>query len=310
MVSPPSLRQLRYLIALEREAHFGRAASACHVSQSTLSAGIQELESALGAQLVERAGRRIALTPLGVEVAERARHVLAAVEGIMELARTAQEPLSGTLRLGVIPTVGPFLLPAALAALRAEHPRLRLFLHEDLTERLVAKLERGELDLLVLALPCACGDAATMDLMEDPFVFAARSDHPLATREAVATADLAGADLLLLADGHCLREHALAACDLGPRDAGGPYTATSLLTLVQMVANGLGVTLLPRMAVQAGILAGLDIVTRPILPPVAGRAAPSRRIGIAFRRGSSRRREFQALAQYLAPREGATPYIE
>lgn len=292
----PTLRQLRYLVALAEHRHFGRAAEACLATQSTLSAGLQELETLLGVTLVERTKRRVMLTPLGEEVVIRARSVLRGAEDIADLAAAASgEALVGPMRLGVIPTIGPYLLPRVLPSLRANHPRLKLYLREDLTSRLLERLTTGDLDVLLLALPfSAAGEVETLTVGDDPFLLACPTSHDLACRESVSGADLVGCDLLLLEEGHCLRDHALSACHLPGPSRGEGLLATSLSTLVQMVANGLGVTLLPRMAVDTGILSGTDLVVRPLSD------GGSRRIGLAWRPSSPRRADFQALGAFLA----------
>ncbi len=290
----PTLRQLRYLVALDEHRHFGRAAATCFATQSTLSAGLQELEGLLGASLVERTRRRVLLTPLGEAVAARARAVLTGAEEIAELCRAAQEPLTGRLRLGVIPTIAPYLLPRVLPGLRRAHPRLELELREDLTARLLERLAAGGLDVLLLALPYAAPEIETEALFDDAFVLACPPGHPLAAAARLDEAALAGAELLLLEEGHCLRDHALAACRLAAPAGGHGVMATSLATLVQMVANGLGVTLLPEMAVDSGILAGTGLVTRRL-----DDGAPRRTIGLAWRPSSPRKAEFRALGAFL-----------
>ena len=295
-VTLPSPQQLRYLVALADHGHFGRAAAACAVTQSTLSAGVIALERHLDARLLERgaAGKRPVFTPLGLEVVDRARAALEALGAVAETADAARDPYSGPLRMGVIPTVGPFLLPRLMPALRASFPRLRLWLREDLTERLVAGLGTGRLDLLLLATPCP-GEIETAPLGEDPFLAALPRGHHLAAREAVPVAALAAERLLLLEDGHCLRDHAEAACGLprgvAPPDAEG-FAATSLHTLVQMVAGGLGVTLLPRLAVEAGVIGDAPVEVRAL----EGAAAPGRTLALAWRRRSPRGAEFRGLA--------------
>ncbi len=291
----PTLRQLSYLVALADHRHFGRAADSCLVTQSTLSAGMQELESVLGVTLVERTKRRVMLTPLGDDIVRRARALLRDAEDLADAARAAAEPLSGLLRMGVIPTIGPYLLPRVLPELRRRHPRLRLHLREDQTARLLEFLERGELDVVLLALPYASADLVTQDIAEDAFLLACPPDHPLAQAPAVGPSELGTVDLLLLEEGHCLREHALAACHLPASRAGEGLQATSLHTLVQMVANGLGVTLLPRMAVEAGVTRGTDLALRPLADETDAR----RRIGLAWRRSTPRTGEYRLLAGLL-----------
>ena len=290
----PTLRQLRHLAALDEARHFGRAALACNVTQSTLSASIKELEAGLGAALVDRTRRRVVLTPLGRTTAEQGRRILAEVESLVADAASGAEPLAGTLRLGVIPTIAPFLLAPILPRLRRAHPRLKLYLIEDLTEVLVARLADGRLDALLLALPCDCGDVESRILWDDRFVLACRPEHPLARRSVVTAADLAGAPPMLLRDGHCLRAHALAACQLGRAHGFDRVEATSLHTLVQMVDNGLGVTLLPELALRGGIIDNTELVTRPL-----SGASAARQIGLAWRRGSGRAEEFDLLARRI-----------
>lgn len=290
----PTLKQLRYLTALDEHKHFGRAAAACFVSQSTLSAGLQELETLLGASLVERSNRSVVFTALGREIAARARIVLREAQELAELAAAAKEPLSGALRMGVIPTIGPFLLPKVLPKLRKAFPKLKLYLTEDQTQRVVDDLHAGSLDCVLLALPVEIGDAETMVLFDDPFELVCRKDDPLAEKSKLTTADLQQAPLLLLTDGHCLREHALDACHLAHRPTGTDVTATSLHTLVEMAANGLGVTLIPDMALQAKLLKGSELVARPF----AG-GKPGRRIGLIWRKTSAREKEFRLLGQMV-----------
>ncbi|MDO9711349.1 hydrogen peroxide-inducible genes activator [Paracraurococcus lichenis] len=303
MISLPSPQQLRYLLSLADHGHFGRAASACAVTQSTLSAGIIALERQLDAALLERGiSKRPVFTPLGLEVVERARQALAALEAVAETVASARDPLSGPLRLGVIPTIGPFLLPRLMPALREAFPRLRLWLREDQTERLVAQLESGRLDLLLLALPCACGEAETLPIAPDPFLAALPAGHRLVARDRVPVGALAAERLLLLEDGHCLRAHAMDACGLpqGTVPAEEGFAATSLHTLVQMVASGLGVTLVPRLAVDGGVMAGTSVAVRPLERADSTEAPPGRTLALAWRARSPRAAEFRDLAPAIA----------
>ncbi len=298
MIGLPSPQQLRYLTALAESRHFGRAALACSVTQSTLSAGILALERQLDAAILDRtAGKHVVFTPLGLEVVARAGTALAALEAVTEAAQAARAPLSGPLRLGVIPTIGPFLLPRLMPVLREAFPRLRLYLREDTTARLVERLETTRLDVLLLALPCDCGSADASPVARDEFLVALPHGHRLATQERIPVAALASERLLLLEDGHCLRDQALAVCGLlaGDREAQDSFAATSLHTLVQMVAGGLGVTLLPRLAVAAGVTAGTDIELRP----VAG-AGAWRTLGLAWRPNSPRASDYRALVSLVA----------
>ena len=291
----PSLRQLEHLVLLADHGHFGHAAKIAHVTQSTLSASIKELENILQASLVDRTKRRVVLTPLGLEIVERAHRILNEGKDLVEAARAGSEPLSGALRMGVIPTVGPFLLPEILPQLRRAYPALRLYLVEDLTARLVEELRAGRLDIVLLALPHEdCRNLETRVLFEDPFKVALAQGHSLATGNSVDMERVGSEGLLLLKEGHCLREHALAACRLADRRQVEPVEATSLHTLVQMVDNGLGITLLPQLAIEGGILKGTTI---RVLPTAAH--PPSREIGLVWRRGTGRQREFELLGNVL-----------
>ena len=294
MITLPTLRQFRHLAALAEHRHFGKAAAASAVTQSTLSASIKELEETLGVSLVDRTKRSVVFTPFGEETVRRAQTIIDETEELARSAQSAGKPLSGTIRMGVIPTVGPFLLPRVLGKLRAKYPALRLYLREDLTDRLIDKLKSGELDVVLLALPYETGALETETLFEDRFSFCCRADHPLANTPVVAAERLKDESLLLLEDGHCLRDHALAACDLRERAQRAPFEATSLGTLVQMVDNGLGVTLVPQLAIDAGILKGTDLIAIPLED-----AGATRQIGLAWRARTGRRAEFELLAREL-----------
>jgi len=289
----PTMKQLEYLAALADTRHFGRASERCHVTQSTLSAGIRDLESVLGTAVAERSNRRVLITRVGMQIAERAKALLRDAEEVMEMARAGHLPMTGEMRLGVIPTIGPFYLPRVLPALRERFPELTLYLREEQTAPLLARLEDGELDVALIALPYDVGDLTTEVILEDEFLFACDRAHGLAGAREVSLDALAGERLLLLEEGHCLRGHALDACRLGDRRARAQFEASSLHTLVQMVAAGIGVTLVPRLAVDARIALGADIS----LSRLAARA--SRQIGLAWRRTSLRAKEFQMFASVL-----------
>ena len=299
MTRQPTLKQMKYLSAVAEHAHFGNAARACHVSQSTLSAAIVELEEALGAALVERNHRRVILTTLGREVLARARRILGAVDDLMAVCEAANKPFSGQMRLGVIPTIAPFILPKLLKRLRRMHPKFQLFIREDLSEHLVNALQRGDLDALLLALPYPADSAETMPLFDDEFLFACPKGHELDQSGSMRSADLRRQHLLLLEDGHCLRDHALEACKLRDSEVSIPYQATSLNTIVQMVANGIGATLLPRMALDARILAGTNVRTRRFREKGVARS-----IGIMWRKKTPRRAEFKLLGEFIAATAG------
>jgi len=294
----PSLRQLRYLVVLAEKLNFRAAAEACFVTQSTLSAGIKELESQLDAHLVERDKRSVRLTPLGDQLVERARRLIAEAGDLVAAAGAAREPLSGPFRLGVIPTIAPFLLPSALPPLRERFPGLKLYLREDLTARLLEQLRAGQLDAVLLALPFDTGELEVRELFRDEFWFVARAGDPLAKAKAVAIERLDVNDVILLEEGHCLRDHAIAAC--GARESGPRHIeATSLPTLLQMVEGGLGVTLLPEIAIKAGILNGTSLIARPFSSRV-----PARTLALAARPSSAAERDLGPLGEVLTRRRG------
>jgi LysR family hydrogen peroxide-inducible transcriptional activator len=294
MIDLPSPRQLRYLVAIADTGGFGRAARRCNVTQSTLSAGIKELEATLGATLVERSRAGATFTLVGEAVVERARRLLAEAEDLVELARGSGEPLAGPLRIGVIPTVAPYLLPRLLPRLRRRFAKLQPFLVEERTASLIEQLEGGMIDVALLAFPYDLPRLAAFDCFEDRFLFAAPKGHSLLSARTVNLADLAGETVLLLAEGHCLREHALSVCRLAARDQARAVEATSLSTLIQMVDSGLGVTLLPKLAIDAGALRGTRIESRP----VADRDA-LRRIGLAWRPSSARAAHYRLLGDAI-----------
>jgi len=297
MARKPSLRQLKYLCALADERHFGKAATRCHVTQSTLSAGIQELEKCLGVALIERGGKSVLLTAAGQSVTHRSRHILLEVEALAEEAASALAPFRRPIRLGVIHTIAPFLLPAALATVRKDHPGFRLLIREDLSERLVQLLFNGDLDVLLMALPYPAGNVATYHLFDDPFLVAHPKGHPLSECKELQTHHLKGHDLLLLEQGHCLRDQALEACKLQSAVGSLSFEATSLHTLVPMVASGIGITLLPKMAIDQGILAGIDNIE---VRPFSGQRV-TRSIDLLWRKHSPRQAEYRLLGNYLAP---------
>lgn len=292
--SMPTLRQLQFLTAIRAEGSFVGAAEAVGVTQPTLSAGIKDLEAALGAVLVERGRTGAVLTPAGAEAADRAARALSEVEELVRAVHSAGEPFSGAFRLGAIPTIAPFLLPRVLPLLRRKFPKLRLQMREDLTGRLVEALRMRTLDAALIALPYKAAGIATAPVAEDEFLFLCPPDHPLAKRNDLAPEHLKSEDVLLLEDGHCLREHALSACQLSPGRKSADVSATSLHTLVQMVAGGMGVTLLPKLAAEGGAAAGAHVAMRPFAEPVVGRS-----IGVAWREGGQREEEARLLAGVL-----------
>jgi len=290
----PSLKQLNYLVALADTQHFGQASERCNVTASTLSAGIQDLENILGAPVAERTKRQVLMTPLGGEIAARARLLLRDAQDLMALAASNREPLAGPMRLGVIPTISPFCLPRVLPSLHRQFPALRLFLREERTEQLLNRLRQGELDIALIALPYDVEGLAFRILFEDEFAFACNEKHPLAARKRVTPSDLADQPLLLLEEGHCLRGHALDACQLHEAKFRAQFEASSLHTLVQMVASGIGVTLLPKLAIDAHITRG----TKIRIIPLTNKA--SRQIGLVWRQSSLRGREVALLAEHFS----------
>src|SRR5688500_16449154 len=292
-VHPPTIKQLQYLVALRQHGHFGKAAESCFVTQSTLSAGLRELETSLGVTLVERTRRLVRFTALGEKIADKAILVLREAEELAELARAEGKPLHGELRMGVIPTIAPFLLPMMLPRLRGEWPKLKLDLREETSQAACEALHRGQLDCVLLALPYACGDVASFDLFDDRlYVAFPRGEAPGASAVEVEAID--ENRLLLLEDGHCLKDHALSACNRPDLRAHAAMMGTSLHTLVQMVDNGLGVTFIPSMAIEAGILEGTGIEARPLRSDLG-----FRRIALVWRRSSPRESEFQLLSAAL-----------
>ena len=289
----PTIRQLQYLIALKDYGHFGKAAESCFVSQSTLSASLRELETLVGVTLVERTRRVVRFTPLGAKIADKARRVLREAEELADMARAEGQPLHGELRMGVIPTIAPFLLPAMLPQLREQWPSLKIFLREEASQAACDALHRGQLDCVLLAMPYACGDVDTALLFDDRlFVAYPRGEAP--DGASVEAAAIDENRLLLLEDGHCLKDHALAACNRPELRADAAMMGTSLHTLVQMVDNGLGLTFVPSMAIEAGILAGTRVEARPLRSE-----RDYRRIALVWRRSSPREEEFRLLADSL-----------
>jgi LysR family hydrogen peroxide-inducible transcriptional activator len=289
----PSLKQLQYLVALRRYGHFGRAASACFVTQSTLSAGLRELEALLGVTLVERTRRLVRFTALGEKIADKAIRVLREAEELGEMAQAEGQPLHGDLRMGVIPTIAPFLLPAMLPRLRSEWPDLKLYLREETSSAACEALHRGQLDCVLLALPFGCGEVDSALLFDDPLYVAFPPGEAPRERE-VDAATIDENRLLLLEDGHCLKDHALSACNRPELRAHASMMGTSLHTLVQMVDNRLGLTFVPGMAIESGILAGTGVEARRLESDHG-----FRRVALIWRRSSPRENEFQLLATTL-----------
>lgn len=289
----PSLKQLQYLVALADTQHFGQAAERCNITPSTLSAGIRDLETVLGIPIAERTKRTVLMTPLGVEIAARAKGLLRDAEDVMELAASNRESMTGNMRLGVIPTISPFLLPRVLPGLGRQYPNLRLYLREEQTLPLLSRLRAGEIDVALIALPYDINGLHSRVVLDDEFLFACSSDHQLAGKKEIALDVLSAEPLMLLEEGHCLRGHALDVCRVGGGPVRAQFEASSLHTLVQMVAAGIGVTLIPQLAVDANITEGTNITLVSLSSPA------SRQLGLVWRDSSLKAQDFQTLGDAL-----------
>jgi len=290
----PTIKQLQYLVALHEHGHFGRAAEAMFVSQSTLSAGIRELESLLGVTLVERSRRVVRFTPLGNAVVAKAHRLLREAEELSDLVQASGKPLAGELRMSVIPTIAPFMLPRILPRLRKERPQLKLYLREETSGDAIESLHHGRADCVLLALPFHTGEVEVEHICDDALYVAFPKDDPRDPPDTIPPSMIDENHLLLLEDGHCLKEHALSACNRPELRGSAAMIGTSLHTLVQMVDNGLGMTMLPQMAIDAGILHETDVVARPLKARNA-----SREIALIWRKNSPRAEEFKLLAKEL-----------
>ena len=288
------LKDLRYLVALADTRHFGRAAERSFVSQPTLSAQLKKLEDYLGVQLIERVPKRVSLTAAGEEIVARARRILEASDEIVELAKGHRDPLAGRLKIALLPTIGPYLLPNVAARLRKQLPRLELMLYEYQTDPMLEKLHSGEIDVGILALPVPLDGLESFELYREPFTVALPAGHRLASRQAIKVDDLSQETLLLLEDGHCLRDQALDICSSTGVNEKQDFRATSLETLRQMVAAGVGITLLPELAGRGAYGNARGVVVKPFVKPV-----PTRTIGAVWRKSSARREAILALARQI-----------
>ena len=291
-----TLQELRYLVALAEQGNFVRAAASCHVGQPTLSTQLKKLEETLGVTLFERNKHRLIPTPIGEQIVEQARVALGVVARIRDLARVGNDPMKGPLRLGVIPTLGPYLIPRVLPKVRAMFAKLQLFLREDLTANLLERLRNGRLDALLLALPVRGDDLESMELFREPFTVALPAGHPFAAKRVISETDLAELNVLLLEEGHCLRDQALEICGAVPSEEREELKATSLETLRQMVAAGVGCTLLPKLAAMPGVGSVQDgmVDIRPLAAP-----EPYRTIGLVWRQRYPREATVRALAKLI-----------
>ena len=289
------LKDLRYLVAVAEQRHFGRAAAQCFVSQPTLSAQLKKLEQSLGVQLIERAPHRVALTEAGQAIVSRARLILEATEEVVTLARAHRDPLAGSVRLALLPTIGPYLLPHVVPAVRRALPRLQLRLYEYQTAPMLEKLRGGELDLGILALPVDLEGLESRELYREAFTVAVPEQHPLASHSSIRVADLKQEKLLLIEDGHCLRDQALEVCGRGGAREEQDFRATSLETLRQMVATGAGITLLPELAGRGAYRSARGVALRPFARP-----APVRHVGAVWRRRTARQAAIDALCRLIS----------
>ncbi len=296
-MSLPTLRQLQYLVSVVDLKHFGHAAEQCFVTQSTLSAGIQDLESLLDAKLIERTNRKVLPTALGFEIAQRAQHILSLSSDLVDVAHSEQNPSTGRVRIGVIPSICPFLLPKSLTTIRQQLPQLELILIEDQSEPLVTKLRSGQIDVAVLAFPFDIKELHQHIFGQESFWVALPKNHPLASQKKIIADQLPIDDLLLLSEGHCLREHALSACQLPTTAQRTSVQGTSLYTLIEMVAGGLGITLIPEMAINSDIVSQADISIRPL---VAQNNKPMRELGLVWRPSYQRTQTLELLSEAFA----------
>jgi LysR family hydrogen peroxide-inducible transcriptional activator len=294
MAHIPTLKQLKYLCAVADHQHFSKAAEACFVSQSTLSSGIHELENNLDVCLFERDKKHVQLTSIGRNVTARARDILTATEDMVAAAGAAHDPFATEMHLGVIPTIAPFALPKMLKHIRKRHPDFKLYIREDVSDHLIDELHAGELDLLLLALPYPADNVSQRHLFHDEFLLAYEKHNSIARQAKVLTSDIKDKNLLLLEDGHCLRDHAMDACKIKTHDIHIPFQATSLNTIIQMVANDIGITILPKMAIDANILQGTGVETKAFTEDEVWRS-----IGLMWRKKSPRQEEFNLLGNMI-----------
>jgi len=301
----PTLRQLQYLTNVVEEKHFGHAAEKCFVTQSTLSAGIQDLEQLLEVSLLERTNRKVLPTPIGEEIASRAQQILSLSEDLVDLAQSEKNPFSGRIQIGIIPTISPFLLPKVLPTVRKQLPNLEIVLIEDQSERLLDRLESGSIDVAVLAFPFNTRGLTHRVFAKEPFWIAMPKNHDLANAKHLKAADLPTNELLLLAEGHCMREHALSACQLPASAQRKSVQATSLYTLIEMVASGLGITLIPDMAINSDMVSHSDI---SLVPLENNNNQAVREIGLVWRPSFRRTATLEQLAQTFSDALADTNY--
>lgn len=302
MMKLPTIKQLQYFIALEQNQHFGNAAKQCFVSQSAFSTAIKELEFHLGTQLVDRTNKSVTITQTGRDIASQARLCLKDVEYLTEIARTNQQPLTGKLSLGVIPTIAPFILPELMPSLRQNYPALQLYLREETTQSIHQSLMAGKLDLILIALPYTLSNIEVMPLFKDNFLLACHKNTTLLQPNQYDINQLPTESILLLEDGHCLRDHALSACKIKNMNSVSRFSASSLLTLIGMVNSDIGITYLTEMSQYSSLLENTEVVTYPLDD------ASFREIGLAWRKGSARSDEFELLGKLIADLTFSAPF--
>lgn len=291
----PTIRQLKYLIVLSETLNFRQASEKLFITQSTLSAGIQELEKTLGVMLLERTKRSVRLTDIGIAVLERASSIISQVDDLTSITDHLKEPLSGNLKLGIIPTIAPFLLPIVIPTLKSTYPKLKLYLREDYSARLLEQLKSGALDFVVIALPYETEDLIVNKLFKDEFWWVAKKGQKLSQLESIPIEDINLNELLLLEEGHCLRDHTIEACGRGPNDpVEQSFSATSLYTLIQMIDNGLGCTLLPELIIKSGALSGTELIARPF-----SNKPPYRDIALVKRKTDGNKVDFELLSALI-----------
>ncbi len=291
----PTIRQLQYLVAVIELRHFGQAAARCFVTQSTLSAGIQELELLLGAKLLERTKRKVIPTPLGIALAEKSQQLLGLAAEMTVMAQADDRPLAGRLRLGVIPTIGPFILPQVLPGIRQQFPDLELFLLEDQTARLLTRIAAGDLDAAILALPYDIGNLESETFWRENFWVAIPDNHRLNSHGLITAQELPIDELLLLEEGHCFRDHVLTACQMEGLQSSTAFQGTSIYTLIPMVAGGQGITFIPEMAVDSALMRQSHICFRPL-----SEKGPHRQIGLVWRPSFHRKQDLHLLTECMS----------
>lgn len=290
MTHPPTIKQLRYLVALQKHLHFGQAAKACFVTQAAFSLAIKELESLLSLALVDRNSHHIMLTEAGLKIAELSSQIMLELQDIIDVAKSYQEPLTSNIKMGIIPTIAPFLLPSILPNLRSKFPKLKIYLKEDQTKNIHQQLINGDLDLLLLALPFELAGTESIALCQDEFKLAYHENTSLIDQTNFCIEDTPTDSILLLQDGHCMRDHAISACNISQQEKISTFAANSLYTLMQMVDNDLGISFIPQLAIDSGLIRNTHIKTQTLADN------PHRIISLVWRKKCLRAKEFSTIA--------------